>query len=115
MESEYTWASLGTSAGCAAAVLLITQYIKGFLPKWLPTRLMVWLLAFLFLLGASAFGENALHISDIPLMLINSCAVALTAMGAYETALADRTKSAPAIAAEETKTTPETPATTSEP
>ena len=88
MEMEYTWASLCTAAGCTAAVLLIPQYIKGFLPKWLPTRLAVWVMAFMLLCGAYVFGEGGMLWSDLPLVLVNSCAVALAAMGAYETALA---------------------------
>lgn len=87
MELNYTWSSLGTTAGCSAAVLLVTQYIKDYLPKWLPTRLLVLLLSFLFLAGAWWFGDGARALDQLPLLLVNSFTIALTAMGAYETAL----------------------------
>lgn len=89
MELEYTWSSLGTATGCSAAVLVITQYLKCYLPAWLPTRLLVLALSFAMLLGAWLFGGGG-SAGDIPLIAVNSFAVALTAMGAYETALNDR-------------------------
>lgn len=87
MELEYTWSSLGTVTGCSAAVLLVTQYVKGYLPRWLPTRLMVLALSFALLTGAWVFGGGARAWSDLPLIGINSFAVAFAAMGAYDTAL----------------------------
>lgn len=86
MELEYTWEALGTGAGCSAAVLLIMQYLKGYLPEWLPTRLMVLMLSFALLTGAWLFGGGC-RLSDVPLIAVNSFTVALAAMGAYETAL----------------------------
>ncbi|MGI6239185.1 MAG: hypothetical protein ACOYI5_06115 [Christensenellales bacterium] len=94
MELDYTWASLGTTAGCAAAVLLVTQYIKDYTPRWLPTRLLALVLSFLFLLCAWGFGANARSAADIPLIAVNAFPVALAAMGAYETALKDKTAQA---------------------
>ena len=91
MQLEYTWASLGTTAGCSAAVLLVTQYVKDYLPRWLPTRLAVWGQAFLFLAGAWFFGEERHALSDLPLLAVNSVTIALAAMGAYETALKEKT------------------------
>lgn len=87
MELEYTWSALGTSAGCSAAVMLITQYIKDYMPGWLPTRLLVLGLAFALLMGAWLCGGGACRLSDVPLIAVNSFTVALAAMGAYETAL----------------------------
>jgi len=87
MELTYNWAALGTSAGCTAAVVLVTQYLKGFLPKWLPTRIFVLLLANLILIGVWWFGGTAHDGADIPLIVINAFVVALAAMGAYETSL----------------------------
>jgi len=86
MELEYTWEALGTGAGCSAAVLLIMQYLKGYLPAWLPTRLAVLALAFMLLMGAWLTGGSC-RLSDLPLIAVNSFTVALAAMGAYETAL----------------------------
>ena len=89
MELEYTWNSLGTAAGCAAAVMLITQYLKEFLPEWLPVRIFVLALAFLMLTGAWLFGGGC-RFSDLPLIIVNSFTVALAAMGAYETAIKEK-------------------------
>lgn len=87
MELNYTWETLGTTAGCSAAVLLVTQYVKDYMPKWLPTRLLVLILSALFLTGAWLFGNGARAAADVPLILVNAFVVALAAMGAYETAL----------------------------
>ena len=89
MELEYTWEALGTGAGCSAAVLLIMQYLKGYLPAWLPTRLAVLILAFVLLTGAWLSGGNC-RLGDLPLIIVNSFTVALAAMGAYETALKEK-------------------------
>ena len=86
MELEYTWEALSTSAGCSAAVLLIMQYIKDYLPAWLPTRLAVLMLAIALLTGAWLFGGGC-RFSDIPLIVVNGFTIARAAMGAYETAL----------------------------
>jgi len=87
MELNYTWETLGTTAGCSAAVLLVTQYVKEYMPDWLPTRLLVLILSALFLVGAWLFGAGARELADVPLLLVNAFVVALAAMGAYETAL----------------------------
>lgn len=87
MELEYTWNALGTGTGCSAAVLLITQYIKDYMPEWLPTRLLVLALSFAMLLGAWLCSDAVCVWSDVPLIAVNSFTVALTAMGAYETSL----------------------------
>lgn len=87
MELHYTWETLGTTAGCSAAVLLITQYVKEYMPAWLPTRLLVLLLSALLLSGAWLFADSAHSLGDVPLILVNAFVVALAAMGAYETAL----------------------------
>jgi hypothetical protein len=87
MELNYTWETLGTTAGCSAAVLLVTQYVKEYLPDWFPTRLLVLCLSTLFLAGAWVCGEGARRAADVPLLAINAFVVALAAMGAYETAL----------------------------
>ena len=92
MDLEYTWISLGTTAGCSAAVMLVTQYVKEYLPRWLPVRLAVWGLSFLFLCGSALF-TGSWRWSDVPLLLLNSVTIALAAMGAYETAVKEKTTS----------------------
>jgi len=86
MELEYTWQVLGTGAGGAAAVLLITQYAKMPLDKvWkIPTRLLVFLLSAVIVTGAHLYYDGALGWQDVLLLLVNAVIVALTAMGGYE-------------------------------
>lgn len=86
MNLEYTYETLATSTGATAAVLLITQYMKGYLPKWFPTRLFVLALSAVVLTGTWA----AIGVKDwkeLPLVLLNAFPVAFAAMGAYDTTL----------------------------
>lgn len=86
MNLEYTYQTLATSTGATATVLLVTQYLKSYLPKWLPTRLFVLALSAFLLTGTWA----AMGVKDwkeLPLVLLNAFPVAFAAMGAYETAL----------------------------
>ena len=77
---------MGTVTGCSAAVMLMTQYVKEYLPGWLPTRLVVLALSFALLIGAWMCSGGELLWTDVPLIGVNSFAVAFAAMGAYETA-----------------------------
>ena len=89
MELEYTWEILGTTAGAAAATLLIVQYIKEPLARLLRvnTRLLVLAVSAAILFAAWALGDYERAWSDVPLIVINAFYVALMAMGAYDTAL----------------------------
>lgn len=89
----YTWETLATVAGATAATLLIVQYAKVPLDKvWkIPTRVFVWLVAFLILLGAQGF-ITGLTWSAVPLIVVNSFVVALAAMGTYEATFAIKEK-----------------------
>ncbi len=91
MQVKYTWASLGTTAGCSAAVLLVTQYVKDYLPRWAAgwrcgdRRFFSWR-------GPGFFAR-----SDTPSRRRLPCwrhpvTIALAAMGAYETALKEKTQ-----------------------
>ncbi len=87
--SAYTWEALGSVAGATAATLVIVQYLKVPLDKWMhiPTRLLVFIIALLILGGARGFTAG-ISPSDIPLMLLNAVVVALAAMGTYEISFA---------------------------
>ena len=91
--ASYTWEILATVAGATAATLLIVQYTKAPLDKvWkVPTRVFVWLVALLILLGAQGF-MTGLTWSAVPLIVVNAFVVALAAMGAYEATFAKSEK-----------------------
>ena len=82
----YTWGTLGTIAGATAATLLIVQYLKAPLDRWLkiPTRLLVYIIALLILLGAQTALGPVTWIA-VPLIALNAFVVAFAAVGAYET------------------------------
>ena len=92
----YSWQTLGTTAGATAAVLLIVQYIKAPLDKvWkVPTRLIVFIISALIVVGAQAFGAGAISLADIPLLAVNAFVVAMAAMGSYEVTFAKMEDSA---------------------
>jgi hypothetical protein len=85
----YTWHSLGTTAGAAAAVLMIVQLIKAPLDRvWkLPTRLVAYMVAFILLLAAQHF-TGGLSMESVMLAAVNAAMVALSAYGAYEVTFA---------------------------
>ena len=84
-DNAYDWGQLATVAGATAATLLIVQFVKLPLDKvWkIPTRAVVYCIAFLIVLGAKAF-TGGLAVSDVPLLAINAFVIALAAMGSYE-------------------------------
>ena len=80
-----SWDQLATISGAALATLLIVQLLKLPLDKvWkIPTRIVVFVIAFLVLLAATYFTKG-LSWNTALLTVINAVIVALTAMGAYE-------------------------------
>ena len=90
MDNVYTWQILGTTAGAAAAVLLIVQYVKAPLDRvWkVPTRAVVFLLSAVITVGAQLFGVGALVWADAPVLIVNAFVVAMAAMGSYEVTFA---------------------------
>lgn len=87
----YTWSFLATMAGAAAGTLMIVQYLKDALDKLvvIPTRIFALVVAFLILLGAQAFTAG-LSWPDVPLIAMNAVMVALSAIGAYDSAFAPK-------------------------
>ncbi len=93
--TEFTWESLATLGGAAAATLLIVQFLKAPLDKvWkIPTRWLAWLIAFVILLAANIV-TNGFQWNNVPLLIVNAFLVTFAAMGAYEATFAtgDRKK-----------------------
>ena len=90
MELQYTWQILGTTAGATAAVLLIVQFVKAPLDKvWkIPTRLLVYILSALIVIGARFFGAGEVNWDTALLLVVNAFVVAMAAMGSYEVTFA---------------------------
>lgn len=84
-QQPFTWEQLATIAGATAAVVLIVQFLKLPLDHiWkIPTRIVVYIMALVILLIATAFTTGLTPQSAI-LTAVNAFIVALSAMGAYE-------------------------------
>lgn len=82
----FTWAALGTIAGCTAFALLFVQLIKAPLDKvWhIPTRLVVYVVCLIVMLLSATFGEGGLTVQTGLLAAVNAVIPTLAAMGAYE-------------------------------
>ena len=85
LKSPFTWAYLATIAGATAATLLIAQFTKMPLDKvWkIPTRVLVYVIAFLILLLAQLF-TGGLTVDKFVLTAVNAFVVALAVYGSYE-------------------------------
>lgn len=82
----FTWAALGTIAGCTAFALLFVQLIKAPLDKvWkIPTRLLVYIVCLIVMLLSVVFGSDGLTWASALLAAVNAVIPTLAAMGAYE-------------------------------
>lgn len=82
----FTWAALGTIAGCTAFALLFVQLIKAPLDKiWhIPTRLVVYVVCLILMLLSAYFGAPGLTLESALLAAVNAVIPTLAAMGAYE-------------------------------
>ena len=81
----FTWAALGTIAGCTAFALLFVQLIKAPIDKvWhIPTRLLVYIVCLLVMVVSVAFTDGLTLQSGL-LAAVNAVIPTLAAMGAYE-------------------------------
>ena len=81
----YDWASLAGVAGATAFTLLVVQFIKAPLDKiWhIPTRVVVYLIAFATLLIAQVFTVG-FTVDGFALTAVNAVIAGSAAMGAYE-------------------------------
>lgn len=82
----FTWAALGTIAGCTAFALLFVQVIKAPLDKvWkIPTRALVYVVCLVVMLLSAVFGGDGLTWNTALLAAVNAVIPTLAAMGAYE-------------------------------
>lgn len=82
----FTWAALGTIAGCTAFALLFVQGIKAPLDKvWkIPTRALVYAVCLAVMLLSAVFGGDGLTWDTALLAAVNAVIPTLAAMGAYE-------------------------------
>lgn len=85
LKSPFTWTYLATIAGATAATLLIAQFTKMPLDRvWkIPTRALVYVIAFLILLLAQLF-TGGMTVDKFVLTAVNAFVVALAAYGSYE-------------------------------
>ena len=88
----FTWASLGTIAGCTAFALLFVQLIKAPLDNFMhiPTRLLVYVVCLAVMILSAAF-TTGLTPDTAALAVINAIIPALSAYGAYELTFAKLT------------------------
>mgnify|MGYP000344663868 CR=1 FL=1 len=84
MNEFFTWATLGTYAGCVLVTSLVTQFIKelGAL-KNIPTRIVSYVVALLVLLAANAIA-GTLDLPIAGLCVVNAVVVSLAANGGYD-------------------------------
>ena len=84
-----TWEFLGTFAGAVAATTLIVQFLKLQADKvWkIPTRYIVYVIAFLVLLSYQVF-FGRLTAQNIIITFFNAIIVTMASMGTYEVTFA---------------------------
>ena len=89
----YDWTALAGVAGATAFTLLVVQFIKAPLDKlWhIPTRVVVYLIAFATLLIAQVFTVG-FTIDGLALTAVNAVIAGSAAMGAYEMTFAKSDK-----------------------
>lgn len=89
----YDWTALASVAGATAFTLLVVQFIKAPLDKlWrIPTRVVVYLIAFATLLIAQVFTVG-FTIDGLALTAVNAVIAGSAAMGAYEMTFAKSDK-----------------------
>ena len=82
----FTWAALGTIAGCTAFALLFVQVIKAPLDKvWkIPTRALVYVVCLVLMLLSAVFSGDVFTWNTALLAAVNAVIPTLAAMGAYE-------------------------------
>ena len=82
----FSWAALGTIAGCTAFALLFVQLIKAPLDKvWkIPTRALVYVVCLVVMLLSAVFSGDGLTWASALLAAVNAVIPTLAAMGAYE-------------------------------
>lgn len=83
MDQFFTWETLATLAGCAAATGIVTQLLKDALKK-IPTQLLSYLIALLILAAATAATGSASDWTGWAILPLNAVIVSLSANGAFD-------------------------------
>lgn len=83
MDRLFTWEILGTYAGVTAATVIVVQGLKDFTRRFLRTRALVYLVAWLLMLAVDIFTPPPVDASSLALDLINAFGVGLTALGVW--------------------------------
>lgn len=87
MNEFVTWAALGTYAGCAMMVTLITQFIKQLkFMENVNSQLISYVVAVLLLLGSLCFSHSVevVNPETVILCFVNAITVALGSNGIYD-------------------------------
>lgn len=87
MEEFVTWGSLGTYAGCAMMVTLITQFLKQFsFMKNINSQIISYFVAVLILIGSLCFSHSGETVNPetVILCFVNAVIVALGSNGIYD-------------------------------
>ena len=87
MEEFVTWTTLGTYAGCAMMVTLITQFIKQLrFMENVNSQLISYVVAVLLLLGSLCFSHSGevVNPETVILCFVNAIIVALGSNGIYD-------------------------------
>ena len=91
LKEPFTWASLGTIAGCTVFALVVVQTLKAPLDRFfhIPTRLLVYGVCLTAMVLSTLFSGNASW-EAILLAAVNALIPTASAYGAYELTFAQR-------------------------
>lgn len=89
--SFYTWGMLATYAGCLAATMIITQFLKPIWPQKIATQFLSYIIAVIILILANLF-IGSLTWETAGISVLNAVVIALAANGAYNDIVEMRNK-----------------------
>lgn len=87
----YTWGMLATYAGCLAATMIITQFLKPIWPQKIATQFLSYIIAVVILILANLF-IGSLTWETAGISVLNAVVIALAANGAYNDIVEMRNK-----------------------
>lgn len=82
MNEFFTWAMLGTFAGCTLGTGILTQFLKGMLDK-IPTQIVSYVIAVVLLGAAGAFTGTLTGAAEIAMVPLNAILISTAANGGY--------------------------------
>lgn len=82
MSDFFTWTMLATFAGVSAATAIITQFVKGYLPK-IPTQIVSYVIALVLLVLATAATGGAADWTYWAILPLDAVLVSLASNGTY--------------------------------